>query len=108
MPLAVIVVFIFKLQFIGQMYPTFASLNNGTLLCESCANIHKSFSEVFSVVKTLSEAADLPTNYLYLYNGGNANFIPFLQSYELFQENSEVKYKSKAAEFYRQRVIKII
>jgi len=43
--------------------------------------------------------------YLYLKLGGNNNFKNFMQNYNLDHEPAFVKYKSKAAEYYRRRVL---
>jgi ADP-ribosylation factor GTPase-activating protein 1 len=39
-----------------------------------------------------------------LMQGGNKNFKEFMEFYELNSQPAKIKYRTKAAEFYRQRV----
>ncbi len=83
----------------------FVSLNNGVLLCGGCANIHTKLGEQFSFLKALGDTDWKYPSYLFLKLGGNAKFNNFLLPYGLDRESAETKYKSKAAEYYRRRVI---
>ncbi len=40
--------------------------------------------------------------------GGNKNLYEYFQFYDLNEESLQMKYKTKAAEFYKQRVILLI
>jgi hypothetical protein len=49
-----------------------------------------------------------PKQLEYMRAGGNDHFTQFLHSYNLDEESPEVKYKSKAADYYRKRVLLLL
>ena len=91
---------------IGQPNPTFAAVNNGVVLCSNCASTHKTFGDDISFIKSLITDEWDTRSFLYMRLGGNANFRAFLQSYNLDHEIPIIKYRTKAAEYYRMRVTK--
>ncbi len=60
--------------------------------------------ERYSNIKSLNDKDWKYANFLYLKNGGNANFKSFMLTYNLDHEPAFMKYRSKAAEYYRRRV----
>ena len=101
-PFVVIVVIISK-HCLANPLPQYVSINNGILLCLNCSKIHADFVDSISLIITLAEAVQ-PDNFKYIQLGGNSLFKDFIQAYGLQKEPSPVKYGTKAAEFYRQRV----
>lgn len=79
-------------------------MNNGVLLCANDAGTHKSFGDQISLIKSLITDNWDTISFLYMRLGGNANFKAFLQTYNLDKEIPIIKYRTKAAEYYRMRV----
>ena len=89
----------------GRPDPEYISINNGIFICKSCVLIHYEFSEEISTIKP---KLDFLTDeeILYLYKGGNnrlLNFVtlefPGLQNY-----TPEILYKTRAMQYYRDRL----
>lgn len=91
---------------LGNSNPMWASINNGIFLCLNCSGLHRSLGVHFSQVRslTLDSWSDRQLKMMSL--GGNNHLKEHLQGYDLGDETVQVKYKSKAAEYYRQRVLK--
>ena len=89
----------------GQQNPEYISLNNGIFICRICVLIHRQFpEEVSSIRQNINSLTD--KELLMLYKGGNlklSNFVtyefPGLQNY-----TPEILYKTKAMEYYRERL----
>ena len=89
----------------GQQNPEYISLNNGIFICRICATIHRQFpEEISSIRQNINSLTD--KELLILYKGGNqklSNFVtyefPGLQNY-----TPEILYKTKAMEYYRERL----
>eukprot|EP00826_Nyctotherus_ovalis_P041046 TRINITY_DN4093_c0_g1_i20.p2 TRINITY_DN4093_c0_g1~~TRINITY_DN4093_c0_g1_i20.p2 ORF type:complete len:235 (-),score=54.61 TRINITY_DN4093_c0_g1_i20:92-796(-) len=92
----------------SALYPTYASINNGVFLCESCASLHKTFGEQFSYVRSITRDEWNHTCYLYMQLGGNAKFKELLMGYSLLAEPAPVRYKTRAAEYYRMRLYSLV
>jgi ADP-ribosylation factor GTPase-activating protein 1 len=101
-PFVTIVVIISK-HCVATPLPQYVSVNNGILLCLDCSKIHAAYVDSISLIKPLAEAAQ-PDSFKYIQLGGNSLFTNFIQAYGLQKEPPQVKYRTKAAEFYRQRV----
>jgi len=84
--------------------PTHASINNGTLLCDTCAGMHKAFGDQISYLRSLSDFEWNQTCYLYIELGGNENFRKFMEKYGLLEEPIAIRYMSHAAAYYRMQV----
>ena len=82
--------------------PKWASINNGILLCLKCAGIHRGFGLQISKIRSLQVDSWDEKQVKYLSQGGNLRFKTFLSEYNIEPSSSvELKYKSKAAEYYR-------
>ena len=81
----------------------YVSINNGIIICSDCYEKHKNFGYKISYLKSFSEKWD---NYLlrFIQLGGNSKFFKFLYQYNLNELPIEKKYKTKAIEFYRQKL----
>ena len=97
-------------------YPTHVSINNGIILCENCALIHKTLSHHVSYVRKLDEPWD---KYLFLFmeRGGNHNLSLFLERFfpievtlhnpgirNIYNCPIEMRYKSVILDFYRKQL----
>lgn len=86
----------------GKESPKWASLNNGILLCLKCAGIHRSFGLQISTIRSVQVDSWTEKQVKYISLGGNNKFKNFLSEYKIDQSSSsELKYKSKAAVYYR-------
>jgi len=85
----------------GSVHPQWVSINNAVYVCYNCSGIHRGFGVQISFIRSLSMDAltDKQTKVLSL--GGNKRFLEFMEAYGLENEPSNIKYKTKAAEFYR-------
>ena len=82
--------------------PKWASINNGIFLCLKCAGIHRSFGLQISIIRSLQVDSWTDKQVKYLSLGGNKRLKEFLSEYKIEpSSSSELKYKSKAAEYYR-------
>ena len=90
----------------GTLNPEYISINNGIFLCSNCAQNHYQFpKEISNIIKndfnllTLNEIKNL-------FFGGNKNLIEFInfEYPELKQFPPYILYKTKALEFYRNRL----
>lgn len=89
----------------GAPKPKWASLNNGVFLCLNCAGIHRSASLQISVIKSLQIDQWTEKQILYLNKGGNIKFKENLKEYNIPETASfDLKYKTKASEYYRQKL----
>lgn len=86
----------------GTENPKWASINNGILLCLKCAGIHRGFGLQISTIRSLQVDSWTEKQVKYLSQGGNLRFKNFLAEYKIETSSSiELKYKSKATEYYR-------
>ena len=86
----------------GAENPKWASINNGILLCLKCAGIHRGFGLQISKIRSLQVDSWTEKQVKFLSQGGNLRFKNFLSEYNIEPSSSaELKYKSKAAEYYR-------
>ena len=82
--------------------PKWASINNGIILCLKCAGIHRSFGLQISTIRSLQVDSWTEKQVKYLSLGGNKKLKDFLSEYKIEPSSSvDLKYKSKAAEYYR-------
>ena len=78
------------------------SLNNGVFLCDKCAEIHRTFGMSVSQILSLQLPTWSGNQLLFLKKGGNKNYKKNLTEYNIAPSASmDVKYKSKAASYYR-------
>ena len=87
----------------GAEKPKWASMNNGVFLCLKCAGIHRSFGMNISLIRSLQIDSWAENQLLFLTKGGNKNFKKNLTEFNIDPSttNLDLKYKSKAADYYR-------
>ena len=86
----------------GTENPKWASINLGITLCLKCAGIHRGFGLNISTIRSLQVDSWTEKQVKYLSQGGNQRFKNFLSEYKIEPSSSvELKYKSKATEYYR-------
>ena len=80
--------------------PTFASINNGILVCAQCGEKLEKLGYNISFIRELKEEWD---QYLlsFLERGGNSRFIRFSKQYDLEEMPIEEKFQTKIVEYYR-------
>lgn len=85
--------------------PKWASLNNGVFLCLKCAGVHRSLGIEVSTIRSLQIDSWTDKQILYISKGGNARFKNNLLEYKIDPNSpTELKYKSKAADYYRKNL----
>ena len=78
------------------------SLNNGVFLCDKCAETHRTFGMSVSQILSIQLPTWSENQLLFLKKGGNKNYKKNLTEYNIAPSASlDVKYKSKAASYYR-------
>jgi hypothetical protein len=87
--------------------PAFASINNAIIICQKCAEMHKTFGYNISYVRELKDDWD-PYLLSFFEIGGNSRFIRFLKKYELDDIPIENIFYTKISEYYRLSVNKNI
>ena len=86
----------------GAEKPKWASMNNGVFLCLKCAGIHRGFGMSVSLIRSLQIDSWTERQLLYLTKGGNKNFKNNLSEFNIAETATlDIKYKSKAADYYR-------
>ena len=80
--------------------PTFASINNGILICAQCAEKLKYLGYNISFIRDLEDEFD---QYLlsFLERGGNSRYIRLSKQYDLDDMSLEEKLQTKILEYYR-------
>ena len=88
-------------QSLGSIHPQWVSINNAVYVCYNCSGIHRGFGVQFSFIRSLSMDTISDNQRKLLSLGGNKRFAEFMEEYDLNSEPAKVKYKTKAAKFYR-------
>ena len=70
----------------------------------NCAAIHRGLGVVFSSVRSQSMDSWNDKQLKLMTLGGNKNMNEFFADYDLMGESLHQKYKTKAADYYRQKV----
>ena len=77
-------------------------MNNGVFLCLKCAGIHRSLGSEITLIRSLQIDSWTDNQILYLSKGGNNKFKQNLSEYNIPPNlQIDLKYKSKAADYYR-------
>lgn len=84
--------------------PRFISINNAIILCKSCAQLHKELGFNVSFIREVDDEWD-PYLLSFIQRGGNGRFIRFSDDFKLNELPIHVKYKTKAAEYYRKLIL---
>ena len=85
---------------------TFVSLNNGVLICNNCRIRHAILGQDISLVKSLEQITDKEIFKISL--GGNEKFNDFMEIYDLCEFPAHIKYKTIAAQYYRNLVFFVL
>ena len=94
--------------------PDWASISHGTLLCLSCAGKHRGLGVQTSKVRSISMDSWSYSDVLTMLEGGNGQLSQFYYRHLLCEElyqgpNSSsvtvMRYKTKAAQFYRENLV---
>ncbi len=87
----------------GAEKPKWASMNNGIFLCLKCAGVHRGFGMSISFIRSLQIDSWSENQLLFLTKGGNNNFKKNLTEFNIDPSTAslDIKYKSKAADYYR-------
>lgn len=85
-------------------FPHFISVNNAIILCQSCAQLHKELGYNASFIREVNDDWD-PYLLSFILRGGNGRLIRFFNDYKLNELPIQVKYKTKAAEYYRKLIL---
>ena len=93
----------------GSSKPKWSSVNNGIFLCLKCAGIHRNLGNNISVVKSLDMEEWDDKQVLFLKKGGNDNLKHFFNEYNIQDAFPiEIKFKTKASEYYRNNLRNIV
>lgn len=84
-----------------QRKTEFVSVSHGTFLCFLCGESHQRFGKDLSYVKSISEEFCL-SDLKMMIAGGNSAFKEFFNFYNLLDAPLDYKYRTKAADFYRE------
>ena len=86
----------------GGSEPKWTSLNNGIFLCLKCARNHHKYDPQITNILSLQTHHFTEEELVFLMKGGNHKFKLFLAEYNItFDSPFELKYFSKAANYYR-------
>jgi hypothetical protein len=89
----------------GTPNPTYTSINNGVLICQSCAQKHMNLNNMVSTVKTLQDDNWSDDEIRFLMLSGNSRFNQMTQEFHLpFDKTFDYKYSTIAANYYRKLV----
>ena len=82
-----------------------ASVNNGVFLCLSCAAECKDLKESICLIKSVNLDNWTERQINLMKKGGNTAFLVFMDKYKLNSLNFEDRLCTKAAVYYREKVI---
>ena len=91
--------------YIGTPSSKWASVNNGVFICFNCAGIHHGLGVDISFVRSVNLDSWNEKQISSMSNGGNEKFKAFIKKYNLETDEAPIKYKTRAADYYRKRVI---
>jgi len=89
-----------------ELNPQYVSVNNAVFICNKCSEVHSTLGDNISLVKSINSDTINENETEIIQRGGNFRFNQLLGLYNISKTTSiEIKYKVKAADYYRNLVI---
>ncbi len=89
---------------LGQPAPRFASVNCGVFVCYKCADEHRVLGPDVCTLKSTMMDPWSDRSLQFMQQGGNKKFAEFIAGYGLEKAPVALKYRSRAADYYRKKV----
>lgn len=87
----------------GSYSVKYLSVNNGVFICESCVKEHKLLGKKYSTLEKIGSEINVYDD-MFALRGGNLRFGQLIDKYNLNKISIELKYKTKAVNYYRKLV----